>query len=303
MGIKTEDFVKNLPPKEITEGIDWLGILDSFDPTVLDEKYINECARRNPYDTCYKWEKDGLAPMPVEGRLEHSKSGLKFDRRDLEGYVKRISDEGLTPSLYKLARAALIKVIGSKGAAEYNRREFERLGLDGRRIQAEEYVRWSQERERQRKAEEEEFDRRLEAGEFMYDDREYIASMHQKVVRVRKGVLGSNGKPLTQRDFAKFIGYPIQKYVEAEKSDKYGQSDEESEVEFELLEKLIMICHANPYWLFDWECEADYAEYDMNVDAVKMGDEPCVFTTPDVILRWIEEGKPQETSWEDGQTV
>ena len=31
MGIKTEDMVKNLPPKEPTEGIDWLGILDSFD--------------------------------------------------------------------------------------------------------------------------------------------------------------------------------------------------------------------------------------------------------------------------------
>ena len=30
MGIKTEDFVKNLPPKEMTEGIDWLGILDSL---------------------------------------------------------------------------------------------------------------------------------------------------------------------------------------------------------------------------------------------------------------------------------
>ena len=26
MGIKTEDMYKNLPPKEITEGIDWLGI-------------------------------------------------------------------------------------------------------------------------------------------------------------------------------------------------------------------------------------------------------------------------------------
>ena len=35
MGIKTQDFVKNLPPKEITEGVDWFGILDSFDPTTL----------------------------------------------------------------------------------------------------------------------------------------------------------------------------------------------------------------------------------------------------------------------------
>lgn len=42
MGIKTEDFVKNLPPKEITAGVDWLGILDGFDPTVLSDRYINE---------------------------------------------------------------------------------------------------------------------------------------------------------------------------------------------------------------------------------------------------------------------
>ena len=41
MGIKTEDMVKNLPPKELTTGVDWLGILDSFDPTILDERYIN----------------------------------------------------------------------------------------------------------------------------------------------------------------------------------------------------------------------------------------------------------------------
>ena len=51
MGIKTEDMVKGLPGKEITAGVDWLGILDSFDPSRLEEKYINECARRNSYDT------------------------------------------------------------------------------------------------------------------------------------------------------------------------------------------------------------------------------------------------------------
>ncbi len=39
MGIKTEDFAKNLPPKEMTAGIDWLGILDSFDPAVLEGRY------------------------------------------------------------------------------------------------------------------------------------------------------------------------------------------------------------------------------------------------------------------------
>mgnify|MGYP002625580607 FL=1 len=290
MGIKTEDFAKNIPPKEVTEGIDWLGILDAFDPTILDDKYINECARRNPYVTCYKWEEDGLAPEPIEGRIESSKTYLSFAKRDLEECVERIRTEGMTPTVYKLARAALIKAIGEKGAEEYNRREYERLGEEGRKQQAEGYHRWLQERQRAREEQEV-----LEPGVY-YD---YVASMHEKVVKIRKGVLGSNGKPLTQRDFAKYIGYPINKYAEAEKTDRYGRGQEESVVEYELLEKLIMICHANPYWLFDDEAEADYAEYDMS-GLAGMGDAPCVFTTPDMILRWIEAGKPKMTYWIDG---
>lgn len=62
MGIKTEDMVKNLPPKEMTVGVDWLGVADSFDSTKLDQRYLNECARRNSYDTCYRWEPP-LRPM------------------------------------------------------------------------------------------------------------------------------------------------------------------------------------------------------------------------------------------------
>ena len=133
MGIKTEDFVKNIPPKEVTEGVDWMGILDSFDPTLLDDKYINECARRNPYVTCYRWEEDGQAPEPIEDRMDSSKAYLKFARNALEDCVERIKTEGLTPTVYRLARTALIKAIGEKGAGEYNRREYERLSRDRRR--------------------------------------------------------------------------------------------------------------------------------------------------------------------------
>ena len=77
MGIKTEDFVKNLPPKEVIEGVDWFGIIDSFYPKNLDQRYLDECARRNPYDTCYKWD---TPSMPIEERLGHSESGIRFDR-------------------------------------------------------------------------------------------------------------------------------------------------------------------------------------------------------------------------------
>lgn len=77
-------------------------------------------------------------------------------------------------------------------------------------------------------------------------------------------------------------------------------SKDESEIKYELLEKLIMICHANPYRLFDDEAKADYAEYDMTDESVRMGDAPCAFASPDIILRWIDEGKPRVTSWGNG---
>lgn len=118
-------------------------------------------------------------------------------------------------------------------------------------------------------------------------------------MKIRKGLKASDGKPLTQRDFAKLIDYPVNKYAEAEKIDRYGW-EAESEVEQELLYKLVMIAHANPYWLFDPECDASYAEYDPDNNAVRYGDVPCVYAPVDIILKWIKEGKPRDTYWVDG---
>ena len=117
---------------------------------------------------------------------------------------------------------------------------------------------------------------------------------------IRKGYKGSNGKPLVQRDFAKLLGYPVNKYAEAEKTDRYDRGYEESPVDDELLEKLVMTAHANPYWLFDYDCDSWLAEEDFNSSAVQWGDQPWVYAMPDVILKWIKEGKPKITCWEDG---
>ena len=57
-----------------------------------------------------------------------------------------------------------------------------------------------------------------------------------------------------------------------------------------------MICRANPYWLFDDEIEADYAEYDMS-GLAGMGGAPCVFAAPDIILRCIEAGKQRRAPY------
>ena len=278
MGIKTEDFCKDIPPKEVTSDVDWLRILDEFDPNTLEQKYLNECARRNPYETCYRFD---TPHSPVMERRKHAEFCDQISRRDLEFSVKRIETEGLTALTYKQARDALIKAVGIKGAVEYVKREYESLGEEGRRRQAEAYRLWEEQLKEQHAREE---------MEYIYKD----ASVHEKIVRIRKGLKGSNGKPLTQRDFAKLINYPINKYAEAEKVDRYGW-EMESEVD-----KLIMIAHANPYWLFDPECTANYAEDDPTNNAVRWGDAPCVYTTIDVILKWIMTGKPRVTNWSAG---
>ena len=75
-----------------------------------------------------------------------------------------------------------------------------------------------------------------------------------------------------QRNFAKLLGYSINKHAEAEKTDRYHIDEEETPVEDELLEKLVMVAHANPYWLFDPHCESWMAMYDAQDSAVIMVD-------------------------------
>ena len=296
MGIKTEDMYSAIPPKEITAGVDWMKILDDFDPSELDQKYIDECARRNPYETCYKWD---VPRRPVEDRINELRSCASFYRKDLKRWADRIENEGLTSSLYNNTRRELIRNVGMKGAMEYLRREYDRLGEVGRKIQRDEYEVWDREWQ-ERNAFEQEFEWAVRNEDYGSSDFAG-ASVHEKVIRIRKGLKASNGKTLTQRDFAKLLDYPINKYAEAERIDRYGRdTDPESEVETELLDKLVMIAHANPYCLFDSECEAYYAEDDPAANAVVMGDEPCVFASVDVMLRWIKEGKPRDTNWLDG---
>ncbi len=82
----------------------------------------------------------------------------------------------------------------------------------------------------------------------VYEDETVPGTRFEKVVRVWKGIRRADGRCFTQREFAKLIEYPISRYTEAEKKDEA--------VDVALLEKLIMICHANPYYLYDDACEA-----------------------------------------------
>ena len=309
MAYSNEKIITGYPGKDPVKGVNWLEILDAFDPKRIEQKYLDEFARRNQYETCYGWEKDGIPHSPVAERLDSMRTYFGFRRKELEQAVERYESECAAgvdfTTAYKNCRIALSQAIGHKAAIEYIQQEYDSLGEDGRKKQAEEYIAWEKKREADRQREEDEFEERMEAAAeegYYYYPEFRPASLHEKIVRVRKGIKGSDGKPLTQRDFAKYIECPINKYVEAEKVDKWGRSDkEESPVEDELLEKLILRCNANPYWLYDEECEAFCGWEELGEDAVIRGDEPCIFAYPDVILRWIKNGKPRSTSWEDGR--
>ncbi len=289
MAIRTEKFVNNLPPREVTEGVDWLGILDGFDPSELEDIYLEECASRNIFSTEYGLE---VPVNPIEKRLERAQWYVDVCRKNLQEVIDRIRKEGLSEKLYTMCRRKLITAIGAKGAAEYVQQEYDRLGEAGRARQKKIVEQWNEEATQY----DDMFFRYPPAT--AYDYRK--ASVHEKVVRVRKGIRNREGRFLTQREFAKYLEVPIASYAQAERRDLW--SDEpESEVEFSLLEKLILRAHANPYWLLDESCDAEYAEYDRECDAVIAGDQPWVYADADVILKWINEGKPNNTRWEDEQ--
>ena len=47
MAYSNEKIVPNYPGKEPVKGVDWFGILDAFNPKTLEQKYLNDFARRN----------------------------------------------------------------------------------------------------------------------------------------------------------------------------------------------------------------------------------------------------------------
>ena len=113
MEIKTSDFIPNLPPKdfnslseaEVAADFDWLRILDSFDPSQLEQRYLNECARLNPCYTCYGCEADGIPHSPVASRLRYLESAVEssldngYNHRVLKNCIKLIEREGLNVSI------------------------------------------------------------------------------------------------------------------------------------------------------------------------------------------------------------
>ena len=289
MSVSTDKLIPSvLPSKEEQAGVDFVKILDDFDPSVLSKDVLDVFAARNPIVTnfgseiqYYRYE--GVVSVvpdyPVEMRVNAGRRGARYDREDLIYQVTKY-EQGLK-NAYKNCRRGLIKAIGSKVCAFIVEKEAESVPAEVRDQQKADYERW------EKYLREERYSRHYEEEGELYFGRP--VSVSEKIVRVRKGVRKSDGRYFTQRDFAKLIGYPIQKYAAAEKDDTV--------VDDELLEKLIMICHANPYYLYDDDCDAEMGEYDGN--AVELGDAPAIIVGLGVIYKWIQEGKPRSVCWYD----
>ena len=292
MSVSTERLLPGMiPPKEERpeDGeVDFPGIWESVRPEQLSEYVLGVFAGRDLFVTEADREsrKDpkhwtSMAPVrPVEERLRIAKSICHSDERELREKTQKYRD-GIRNG-YKNARTMLIRAIGSKVNAYTVQREYDSLTEQEREEQKRAYEEWERAAKVRWKREE-------ELAELWYDGSMIPGTRCEKVVKVRKGIRRQDGRCFTQREFAKLIEYPINKYTEAEKDD--------NAVTDELLEKLIMICHANPYYLYDDMCGADYGEYDGN--AVEWHDQPAIITGYDSILKWILEGKPREVEWTD----
>ena len=278
----TEHYIPGvLPPKDYTPDVDFRHILSAFDPSTLSEEAMREFARRDEFITTtstegfytFKGEVRSIPWFTTAHRLSLARIGLRTDMEELERALARVD----TPNGYKAARRCLIKALGDKARLFLVQKEYDALTAAQRSQQEADYQRYEAYMKWER-------ENHPEPGvpAFLAP-----GDLRLKIIAVRKKTMNGD-RPFTQRDFAKLLGYPINKYVQAER--------DERTIEYALLEKLIMICHANPYFLFDDECDSFLGDS----EGVEIGDAPRVIVGLEVIYRWVKAGKPRRTMWEDG---
>lgn len=275
MAVSTEKIIPGvLPPKEETAGVDFLSILDSFDPASLSASQLEKFKPRDPYVTGYqkKGEKpktylvDGktypLPNEPAKERAEHGSFSARFDREDLASWQKRYNagEEGI----YGKTRASLVKAIGTKACAYIAKAEYDAMTPEERKKDQENWDRWSKywDEEKNRSLDDEGVDDEgvedaEHEAEFFWSytpygyvpngnwksDNDYISILAVKVADVRKKL------KINQREFAKMIGVNINKYGDYERGNL--ELEDLGLLPDEFLKRIVDATYANPYWLED----------------------------------------------------
>ena len=261
MSVSTEKLIPGLlPPKEgRLEDVDWKGIVERFDPSTLSEKALFELARRNPYETqagvkerLYNY--DGKA-YPVPG--DPVARRLSF----VEFRFKREVEEMMQRNTYKERRTALIAVIGVKAAVYYVQKQAESMSQEDKREEIENLERWERYCDQRQQEEADILPEGVPPEGYTENyswrsDEQFIPVKSVKMKMLRKGTR------LVQKDFAKKIGYNINKYalLEQGRIKELGFESVDEAFPTELVKRIIDLTYANPYWFEDDDCIDDVDE-------------------------------------------
>ena len=198
-----------------------------------------------------------MPDSPIKERLHHGEFCVQLHRHDIEAEVIRGN--------YKNARAELVKAIGIKACVEYVKRQYDSMSEEEIEADQAAWDCWSRYCDEYRSSS----DRYEDAWEerpygYTIDmdwkhDQKYIPLMCIKLRNLRKNV------GLTQRDFAKRIGYNVNKYalLEQGKLEKLGLSSLREAFPIDFIKSIVDATYANPYWLEDHSEESEYADPDL----------------------------------------
>lgn len=209
--------------------------------------------------------------------------------------MKRLWLSGKQGGSYKKARAALVQTISIKACTEYVQRIYDRMSEEELEEDQKNWERWCRYCDERRAAEETlyykdvdeltdgELEERFYGPDVPYGytwdsswkrDQQFIPIMSLKMQMLRKAAGFA-----TQKEFAKRIGYNINKYalLEQGRLDKLGFTTLREAFPDELVKTIVDATYANPYWLEDneedSECNVDKDMTAMSVEAARFPDD------------------------------
>ena len=301
--------------------------IKSFDSSVLPDEYILAfCMRYQQYT--FVGDIAGWRDEPVGYRYDLMKIGYGMAIEELSRIEDRFRRDG-DEKAFRALRRAFSTAVGNKVCVDYLKKQCDQYTAGELAAQTAEYKRKEEEdyAALQKKQQQEEklwaviqenpyledlyeydltdeevdkiIDMRDRAFERSYPpegytrdhdwkrDQDFIPIMSEKYHMIRKAI------KMNQRDFAKRIGYNINKYPMLERGqlDKLGFRSLSEAFPLDLQKRVVDATYANPYWLNDNNEDSIY-----NVDTEKTADTPeeaqsdldlyPMFVTVKVIRHW-----------------
>lgn len=277
--------------------------ITSFDFTSLPDACIAAFCQRYPHYTCVG-DEECFGDEPVQYRYRLIELGHSDDMKKLEAAEARFRREG-NEKTFGALRKAFSAAIGTRICVDYLKKQCEAFTPEEHKRQMEDHRRREAERfaeYEKRKAREPILREVMEADPYLEDldyytdryhlteeevswlenalenapvpvyvpagytlnddwrrDMDIIPIMSVKIKMLRKAL------KLNQREFAKRIGYNINKYAQLERGElgRLGFRNPYEAFPEELIKRIVDATYANPYWLLD---ESEASIYDLDED-------------------------------------